>query len=195
MSDSHNKAQYNINDIIRNVSQKLAELPPGNLASLRRAIPGSGCREFWRLFYDLNLEQYPLPHAQDNESAWEWVMNAIAYLTPTGQPVIRSEGKEKHKPSAHDKNISFGQALYNIKINQNRMDRLLNSPFEKRREMIMGIVRTMSASRMRFNMADLAEILTSDQKTIHSTDDPIRKLAKDYYEILYANSRKEKANA
>ncbi|WP_072572888.1 type I-E CRISPR-associated protein Cse2/CasB [Granulibacter bethesdensis] len=195
MSDSKNQTKQDIDQVISKLALELAKLSPGNLASLRRAIPGHGCPEFWRLFYSQKLDQHRIPHSKDNEQAWEWVMIAIARLTPTGQPVIRSGEKEDFKLSAHDPELSLGQALSDANVPEIRVVRLLSAPFVQRREMMMRLIHVLSAARARFNMYDIARLLAQEHHDLRAADNPLRKLAKDYYHACDKKSAKEKETA
>ncbi|ABI62592.1 type I-E CRISPR-associated protein Cse2/CasB [Granulibacter bethesdensis] len=190
MSDSKNQTEQDSDPLISKLSLALARLPPGNLASLRRAIPGHGCPEFWRIFYSQKLDQ----DRKYNDQAWEWVMIAIARLTPTGQPLIRSGNKEDFKLSAHNSDISLGQALSDANVSEKRFTGLLNAPFVQRREMVMRLVHVLSAARARFNMNDIAQLLVQEHHDPRATNNPLRKLAKDYYHASDVKE-KEKANA
>ncbi|APH57531.1 Hypothetical protein GbCGDNIH6_1694 [Granulibacter bethesdensis] len=191
MPDSKNQTEQDSDPLISKLSLALARLPPGNLASLRRAIPGHGCPEFWRIFYSQKLDQ----DRKYNDQAWEWVMIAIARLTPTGQPLIRSGDKEDFKLSAHNRDVSLGQALSDANVSEKRIARLLNARFAQRREIMMRLLHVLSAARARFNMSDIAQLLTQEHHDPRAAHNPLRKLAENYYRASDTKSAKEKEKA
>jgi CRISPR system Cascade subunit CasB len=147
----------------------IVRLEPGQLAALRRATPGEGTPEFWRLWHSAEW-----PGRAEN---WEWVAAAFAIVTPTGRP------EDKRTP--HQSDLPFGRALQAAGISELRVARVLNAPFDQRRPLLIRLCRTLAAKDQTMDMRDLGELLLRPHA-------PLRKLADTYYAALAAADRKER---
>lgn len=154
------------------LAARIAALDPGPLAELRRAAAPEGTATFWRLRHPLRL---PYTNA-----AWETLMQAIAILTPTGQP----EGRH----SAHDGRHPLGSAFFEAGVSDLRFSRLLAAPLEERRRALLRLVRLLAQQELRCDLRPLARMILFD-----AVEPDKRRLARDYYAAEAANKAKETA--
>lgn len=159
-----------LDEAVKQLAQRIAALPSGQLAELRRATDPSGSATYWRLRYETGL-----PY---QDGRWETVMQAIAILTPTG--------REAGKLSAHDGRHGFGRALHEAGVSHLRFARLLTaSPIERRRSLLR-LVRMLAREEWRCDLRPLTRLMLFED-----TDKTKRDLARDYYDAEAAANKAE----
>lgn len=174
-------AAKSLDDAIFGLGVTLAKLLPGPLAELRRASPGDGTASFWRIYHMHRLEAQP-----GKDLDWEWVIIALALLTPTGT--------DPDKRSAHDEKAPFGRALFEAGVSELRVAKVLNSPLPQRREALMRLVRMLVSKDARFDTRELAKLLLFANADPAAQGNPLRYLAREYY-AAEATARKEVSDA
>lgn len=162
MPDAEAVPADTLNDTVFHLGVALARLPPGPLARLRRARPGDGAADFWGIYFKQKLERQPGASAD-----WEWVVAALALLTPTGN--------DPDKRSAHA-GLPLGKALFDAGVSNMRVAKVLNAPFPERRGALMRLVRILARADARFDTRELARLLLFSEA---ATD--LRRLAQNYY--------------
>lgn len=170
MPEADATATKSLDDTIFDLGVALTKLLPGALAQLRRAKPGEGVASFWRLYHSpkLSLEAQP-----GRDVDWEWVVTALALLTPTGTA--------PNKQSVHEAGISLGQALFEAEVKGERVAKVLNAPFAQRRDALMRLVRVLARANARFDTRELAKLLLFGDGTPNERDTSLRRLASRYY--------------
>ena len=170
-----------LREMIPKLASAIAGLDPGPVAALRRGpFAGAGSAAFWKL-----LTEYAPNEAARNEAGWAALVQAIAILTPKG----RAAGK----PSAHGR-LPMGNALYNARLSEVRLARLLAATTALRRERTIRACRQLAAGEHhRFDLVTLAHfILFGDEQTT-------RTIAREYYSADASTRResqdKETSNA
>jgi len=171
-----------LDDAVFKLGVALAKLPPGPLAQLRRATPGDGIASFWRVYH---LQKLAAQRGMA-DADWEWVVAALALLTPTGN--------DPEKRSAHEAGTSLGRALFAVGVSELRVARVLNAPFVERREALMRLVRVLARADARFDTRELAKLLLFPNEEPSDPKNPLRRLARDYY-AAEAAAEKEKSDA
>lgn len=159
-----------LDQAVFDLAAHLARLPPGPLAELRRMTPGTGNGAFWRVYF---LPELELADQRGTDVDWEWIVHALALLTPSG----RDPGKR----SAHDGRVPLGQALYMIGVSEARVAQVLEAGPGRRRDYLLRLVRMLAREQAVFNTADLAGLLLPDVADPASGADPLRRLARTYY--------------
>lgn len=151
--------QSEFGKLVSGLAVYVVHLDPASAAALRRGpLLGAGAAAFWML-----LAQYGI------DERWAPVIQAMAILTPKGGD---SEGKQ----SPHDPRRPMGRALYEAKISDLRLARLLNAHRQTRGEMVIRLCRRLSATEhSRFDLRTLASFLLSD------SEEARRQIARDYY--------------
>lgn len=159
---SQAKGQSRPADKIVSVAETIAGLDSGPAAELRRGPRvGIGSVAYWWL-----LAKYEIPLSREEQ--WADVFQSVAILTPKG----RSRDKKK---SAHDPKYSMGQALYDTKISEQRLARLLAIPQETRGDPVVRLCRRLSASGCnRFDLRTLTEFILGSKFSS-------QKIAREYY--------------
>lgn len=179
MPDVEAAATETLNDAVFHLGVALARLPPGPLARLRRAKPGDGVSDFWRIYFERKLDKQP-GASPDKSADWEWVVAALALLTPTGNDL------NKRSPHAA---MPLGKALFDAGVSDMRVAKVLNAPFPERRKALMRLVRMLARADARFDTRELARLLL-----FPNADADLRYLAKNYY-AAEAAVTKEDSNA
>ncbi len=162
MPDVEMAAAETLNDAVFRLGVALARLPPGPLARLRRTTPGDGIADFWRVYFERKLDKQPGASVD-----WEWVVTALALLTPTGN--------DPDKRSAHA-GLPLGKALFDAGVSNMRVAKVLNAPFPERRGALIRLVRMLARADARFDTRELARLLL-----FTSAGNDLRNLAKSYY--------------
>lgn len=160
----------NLSEAVFALGIHLAQLPPGPLAELRRMEPGDGAGAFWRVYF---APKVALDQQKGDPFAWEWVIHALALLTPTGN--------DPEKRSAHDGKIPLGQALHDIKVSEARVSQVLEAGLDQRRDYLIRLVRMLAREGVRFNTTDLARLLLFAHDDPRAKDNALRRLAQTYY--------------
>lgn len=153
-----------LSDAVKALAQRIAALPPGQLAELRRASDPAGSATFWRLWHEISLPYGDKPW----EKSWESVMQAIAILTPTG--------REEAKASAHDGRHAFGRALLEAGVSDLRFSRLLTASPVERRRTLLRLTRMLAREEWRCDLRPLARLILFDR-----AEKEKRNLAREYY--------------
>lgn len=156
--------------LVKGLAGAIARLPPGDLAQLRRGGASAGNAVFWRLRHEHELK--------GPAERWEAPLQAIALLTPTGDPA--------GKLSAHDPGLSFGRALQEAGVSELRVNRLLGMPQAARPEALLRLVRMLAARDARFDLRSLLLLMLRDAESDR------RRVADDYFAALIAAEKKEK---
>lgn len=170
-----------LDDAVFTLGVHLAGLQSGQLADLRRMRPGDGTGAFWRVYY---APQVALDQQRGTAFDWEWVVHALALLTPTGN--------DQNKRSAHDGKLRLGQALHNLGISEMRVAQVLEAPLDQRRDHLLRLVRLLAREGLRFNTIDLARLLLPNNLDPRDPKHPLRRLAQSYYA---AEAAAEKGNS
>ncbi|MDE2876982.1 MAG: hypothetical protein OXU69_03490 [Gemmatimonadota bacterium] len=148
---------------------EIGRLPPGPAASVRRdPLAGSGSAAFWHLMatHGIHPRERGLEH-------WAAVTQAIAILTPKGR---RDSGNPK--PSPHDGANPMGAALYQAKITEQRLARLLSARGAMRRDLVVRTCRRLAAKEaVRFDLRTLAQFVLSEDED----ESAARWIARHYY--------------
>ena len=145
------------------LAKTIAQLSPKDLAALRKTKPGeSGSGTFWRLYHSHEIESLP-----GSSEAWEMAVQAIAILTPTGNPSARK--------TAHDPEVSLGYILKKHRISETRVLRMLSQNKEQRRVTIVRLMRRLSTEKARFDLRLVVRLFLFDGKN------DLRQLARDFY--------------
>lgn len=168
MPDPEGSVRKSLDDAIFRLGVALAKLPPGPLARLRRASPGDGIGDFWQVYYANGLNDQP-----GCDLEWEWVVIALALLTPTGT--------DPQKRSIHRTGTPLGQALFLARVSETRVAQVLNATLPQRREALMRLVRMLARERAEFDTRDLARLLLFADADPAAPGNPLRHLAKTYY--------------
>lgn len=169
-----------LNDAVFGLGVHLARLPPGPLADLRRMQPGTGVGAFWRVYFAPDVA---LDGQAGDAFAWEWVVHALALLTPTGN--------DPEKRSAHDGKVPLGQALHGIRVSEARVSQVLEAALDQRRDHLLRLVRMLAREGVRFNTVDLARLLLFPQADPRAKDNALRRLAQTYYAAEAAASKED----
>lgn len=177
MPEPEAAAPKSLDDAVFALGAALAKLPPGPLAELRRAHPGKGAAAFWRVYHQQALDTQP-----DRDADWEWVVAALARLTPTGN--------DPDKRSAHTAGVSLGQALFRTGVSEPRVAKVLNSALPQRREALMRLVRVLARAGTTFDTRELARLLLFADPD-PARENPLRRLAREYYAAEAAAQREE----
>lgn len=174
-------ARKGLNEAVFALGTHLAKLPPGPLAELRRMQPSNGAGAFWRVYFapDVTLDQQ-----MGDTLAWEWVVHALALLTPTGN--------DPKKRSAHDAKVPLGQALHGIKVSEARISQVLEAGLDQRRDYLIRLVRMLAREGVRFNTTDLARVLLFAHDDPRAKDNALRRLAQTYYAAEAAATKEDK---
>lgn len=176
MTELATPAPVSLDDAVFNLGVALTRLPTGPLAELRRMIPGEGVATFWRLFFGLKLDAQ---FGRDND--WEWVVHALALLTPTGN--------DPEKRSCHESSIALGKALFDADVSEPRIAAVLNATLAQRRIALIRLVRLLADSRAKFDTRELARLLLFDHPDPADARNPLRRLARSYYAADAAQQR------
>jgi hypothetical protein len=176
MPDVETAPAETLNDAVFHLGVALARLSPGPLARLRRAKPSEDIADFWKIYFQQGLDRQPGTSAAD----WEWVVAALALLTPTGN--------DPDKRSAHER-IPLGKALFDARVSDLRVAKVLNAPFQERRKALMRLVRMLARADARLDTRELARLLL-----FSAAEKDLRNLAKSYY-AAEAAATKEDPNA
>lgn len=172
-------ARKKLDDAVFDLGVHLTRLPPGPLSELRRMEPGDGIGPFWRVYFAPGVA---LDQQKESALAWEWVVHALALLTPTGN--------DPEKRSAHDGKVPFGKALYAIGVSEARVAQVLNATLDQRREYLLRLVRMLARDGLRFNTGELAQLLLFAQDDPRK-DNALRRLAQTYYAAEAAASKED----
>lgn len=160
------QSRHDVHEVVAPLARSIALLQPGDLAKLRRTPPGAGgSGPFWRLFYHHALQEYP-----GRSEAWEGVMQAIAILTPTGRP----EGKH----SAHNPTVSFGAALVEAGVSEQRVLSLLAQSLPQRRVTLTRLCRRLARVPAFFKLDTLVNLYLFEAPYEQ------RRLARDFFSAL-----------
>jgi CRISPR system Cascade subunit CasB len=137
--------------------------PTGDRAALRRWTPGQAAPlAFYRLWLCHIGGELP---AESQTVAWMAVAWCAAVL-----------------PGGHVPKRSLGQALAESGFSEERLERLLSAPEDKRLELLLGTVRFLAAKGEGFDLVDAARfLLTSDPEKRESIH---RRIAEGYYRHL-----------
>lgn len=163
-------AAKSLNDAVYELGRHLTRLPPGPLAELRRMEPGAGIGAFWRVYFAPSVA---LDRQKGTAFDWEWVVHALALLTPTGN--------DPEKRSAHDGKVPFGQALHDIRVSEARVAQVLEAGLDQRRDHLIRLVRMLARDGATFNTADLARLLLFAHDDPRAKENALRRLAQTYY--------------
>lgn len=170
-------ARKSLDDAVFDLGTALARLPPGPLAELRRAHPGKGAAAFWRVYHQQRLDAQP-----GHDADWEWVVTALARLTPTGN--------DPDRRSAHAAGTSLGRALFRAGVREPRVAKVLNAGLRQRRGALMRLVRMLARTGATFDTRELARLmLFADPDP--ARENPLRHLAREYYAAEAAAQRGE----
>lgn len=183
VSTPEGAARTSLNEAVFALGVHLTRLPPGPVAELRRMTPGDGAGAFWRAYFepDVALDKQP-----GDSIDWEWVVNALALLTPAGN--------DPEKRSAHDGKVPLGQALHDLGASETRVAQVLEAPLDQRRDYLLRLVRMLAREGTRFNTVDLARLLLPTDLDPRAPNHPLRRLAQTYY-AAEAAAKKEDSNA
>ena len=161
MPQDRNKVvrQSESGNLVPRLAANVARLDPGSAAALRRGpMRDAGAAALWKLLADYRIDE-----------RWAPVIQAIAVLTPKG-------GSSERRQSAHDPTRPMGRALYEAKVSDLRLARLLNAHREARGKMAVRLCRRLSAAeRPHFDLRTLAMFMLAD------SDAASRKIAREYY--------------
>ena len=161
-----------IADIVRRLADGMSnpEFPSGDLSSLRRMNPDApSTAAFWRL-----MARHQLLDNPRLEHKWELILNGIALMTPT----------------AHDKDIRVGRALFEGGDSQRRsafysdlrLNRLLNAQGDVLTTLLTQLFRMMKAARQPFDWGEMASFVLSEGD---DAEQARLKIAREYYQSEY----------
>ena len=156
-----------LGNLVPRLAANVAHLDAGSAAALRRGpLMGAGAAAFWKLLADCGIDE-----------RWAPVIQAIAILTP-------KIGRSERRQAAHDPRRAMGRALYEAKVSDLQLARLLNAHREARGEMAIRLCRRLSvAERPHFDLRTLAMFMLAD------SDAASRRIARDYYRAEAQSNR------
>lgn len=178
MPEPETAATKTLDEAVYDLGVALARLPPGPLAELRRAEPGDGVASFWRIYHQQGLAAQRI-----RDTDWEWVVIALALLTPTGtDPEMRSP---------HTGAVPLGRALYDAGVSEPRVAKLLNSTLDQRRAALLRLARRLAREGARFDTRELARLLLFPHADPAAPGNALRRLARTYYAAAAAAERED----
>lgn len=164
--DPQPEERLSLSEVIGRLARVLENLPPGDVAELRRRMRPGGVlpRAFWLLY----LRQIPQWWQKKGEDRWAVIVGALAEM--------------EH---LHDPKAGFGRALAAIPLNERRFLQLVRADGKALPDLVLTLARYMRSKRVKIDLKPLAWLVLSAE----SADDSKarRELARDFYTYFNAN--------
>jgi len=165
-SESQPEEKRSLSEIIGRLANVLTDLPPGDVADLRRRMRPGGVlpRAFWLLY----LRQIPIFWQQRGEARWAVVLGAMAELV-----------------GLHDPQAGFGRVLATIQLNERRFLQLVRADGTALPDLVLTLSRHLRAKRVKLNITPLARLVL-EAGTVDDSK-ARRDLARDFYTYFKSN--------
>lgn len=165
-SDLQLEQRLSLSDVLGRVAKVLEELPPGDVAELRRRMRPGGVlpRAFWLLY----LRQIPKRWQRAGDERWAVILGAMAELE-----------------TLHDPKAGFGRALAAIPLNERRFLQLARADGKALPDLVLTLSRYLRSKHVKLDLTPLARLILS----AGTADDSQarRALARDFYTYFNPN--------